>query len=308
MFPLEMTGYNLGPFLLPGIGAASSILLIQGAKREVIIRLLAWVGIGIVIYLFYGRRHSEVNNPRLVQDDPMRVVHENFSVDTVNYRGFNDEHLRRQYERQLGRRLGGPGHGSSGRVSERSGVESGVVDDGEEYLPDGSHGIKTPLSRGSVSSLGERSSPVAGAGRGRQEMTEIGVDCLDGTGARTGGGGGGGGEGGGDYIYQQRLQQLQQNTQQQRQQMSGVSDGSGVGGSGTGSGSGSESWSRSGPGSKPRSAYVARPSTAARNDSGDSKEDIELGGGGGGGGGVNNEIGLPSNTPHSPTSSPPGGH
>jgi hypothetical protein len=33
-----------------------------------------------------------------------------------------------------------------------------------------------------------------------------------------------------------------------------------------------------------------------------------LGGGGGGGGGVNNEIGLPSNTPHSPTSSPPGGH
>ncbi|KAF9541050.1 Cationic amino acid transporter-1 [Mortierella hygrophila] len=31
-----------GPFLLPGIGAASSVLLIQGAKREVIIRLLVW--------------------------------------------------------------------------------------------------------------------------------------------------------------------------------------------------------------------------------------------------------------------------
>ncbi|KAK3834655.1 MAG: cationic amino acid transporter-like protein [Linnemannia elongata] len=51
-----------GPFLLPGVGAASSILLIQGAKPEVIIRLLVWVGIGIVIYLFYGRRHSEVKS------------------------------------------------------------------------------------------------------------------------------------------------------------------------------------------------------------------------------------------------------
>ncbi|KAG0370930.1 hypothetical protein BGX24_001884, partial [Mortierella sp. AD032] len=96
-----------GPFLLPGIGAASSILLMQGADRQVIFRLLVWVGIGVTFYLFYGRTHSEVNNPRLIEDDPMRVVTENFSVDTVNYRGFNDVHLRRQYERQLGRRLGG---------------------------------------------------------------------------------------------------------------------------------------------------------------------------------------------------------
>ncbi|KAF9119871.1 hypothetical protein BGW39_011852 [Mortierella sp. 14UC] len=49
-----------------------------------------WVGIGVTVYLFYGRTHSEVNNPRLVQDDPMRVMTENFSVDTwggwVRYR------------------------------------------------------------------------------------------------------------------------------------------------------------------------------------------------------------------------------
>lgn len=248
-----------------------------------------------MIYLFYGRRHSEVNNPRLVQDDPMRVVHENFSVDTVNYRGFNDEHLRRQYERQLGRRLGGPGGESSGRVSERSGLESGVIDDREEYLPDGSYGVGTPLSRRSSNSPGGRLSPVSGAGRGGQEMAEIGVDRMDGTGvhAREGGGGGPGI----DHIYQQRLQQLQQITQQQRQQTLDESDGSGVGRPGTGSGSGSGSRSKS------RSAYVAPPSMVARNGSGDSKDDIKLGSSGGGD--ANNEVGQLLNTPHSPTSPPP---
>lgn len=280
----------LGPFLLPGIGAASSILLIQGAKQEVIIRLLVWVGIGIVIYLFYGRRHSEVNNPRLVQDDPMRVLQENFSVDTVNYRGFQDEHLRRQYERQLGRRLGD---------GESSGRASGVVDDGDEYLP--RSGTGTPQSRGS--SFGRRS-PVAG-GHGGQEMTEIGIDRLDGTGARAGGGGGVGGSGV-DHIYQQRLQQLQQQQTQQQQQSWEESDGSGVGGSGTGSGtgSGSGSWSRS---KSSRSAYVAQPSTATRNGSGDPKENVELGDGGG----VNEmerQGQQPLDTPHSSAPpSPPGG-
>ncbi|KAF9146991.1 hypothetical protein BG015_011431 [Linnemannia schmuckeri] len=283
-----------GPFLLPGIGAASSILLIQGAKREVIIRLLVWVGIGIVIYLFYGRRHSEVNNPRLVQDDPMRVLHENFSVDTVNYRGFNDEHLRRQYERQLGRRLGGGM--SSGRVSERScGGESGVVDDGQEYLPGGVSGTGTPRSRGS--SLGRRSPPVV-VGPGGQEMTEIGINRLDGTGAR-----GNGSDA--DYIYQQRLQQLQ-HIHQQQQTMSDESDGSGVGGSGTGSGSGS--WSQS---KLSRLSYAARPSMVVRTESGDSKEDYELNYGG-----VDTEMERqgqqPLDTPHSlsppsPPSPPPGG-
>ena len=287
----------LGPFLLPGIGAASSILLIQGAKREVIVRLLVWVGIGIVLYLFYGRRHSEVNNPRLVQDDPMRVLQENFSVDTVNYRGFQDEHLRRQYERQLGRRLGGDGEESSVRISRR---ESGVVDDGEEYLPQS--GTGTPLSRGS--SFGGRS-PVTG-GYGGQEMTEIGIDRLDGTGARAGVGTGGSGV---DHVYQQRIQQLQQQQQTQQQQQhqtSDESDGSGVGGSGTGSGtgSGSGSWSRS---KSSRSAYVARPSTANRNGSGDTKENAELGDGGG----VNEmerQGQQPLDTPHSSAPpSPPGG-
>lgn len=101
----------LGPWLLPGIGAASSLLLLQGAKREAIIRLLVWMAIGILIYLLYGRTHSEVNNPREIPDEPMQVMHENFSISSFNnydhhYQGYTDDDLRRQYDRQLARRMG----------------------------------------------------------------------------------------------------------------------------------------------------------------------------------------------------------
>ncbi|KAF9100457.1 Cationic amino acid transporter-1 [Mortierella sp. AM989] len=122
-----------GPFLLPGIGAASSLLLLQGAKRESIIRLLVWMAIGVFVYLVYGRSHSEVNNPRFIVDEPMRVLHENYSADTLNYQGYTDEHLRRQYERQLARRrnevdLGGPC--PEGR-EEQMGYESEIYPEGE---------------------------------------------------------------------------------------------------------------------------------------------------------------------------------
>ncbi|KAF9349265.1 Cationic amino acid transporter-1 [Mortierella sp. AD094] len=85
-----------GPFLLPGIGAASSLLLLQGAKREAIIRLLVWMAIGILVYVVYGRSHSEVNNPRLIADEPMRVLHENYSANTLNQGGYIDDDLRRR--------------------------------------------------------------------------------------------------------------------------------------------------------------------------------------------------------------------
>ncbi len=89
------------------------MLLLQGAKREAIIRLLVWMAFGILVYLVYGRSHSEINNPRIIADEPMRVLHENYSVDSVNYhnyQGYTDEHLRRQYERQLARRMGTAHH------------------------------------------------------------------------------------------------------------------------------------------------------------------------------------------------------
>ncbi|KAF9165168.1 Cationic amino acid transporter-1 [Actinomortierella ambigua] len=98
-----------GPILLPGIGAASSILLLQGAKKEVIVRLLVWMGAGLLFYFLYGRSHSEVNNPRIVADEPMRVLHENYSLDSIGMQsqlGYTDEHLRRQIERMQTRRSG----------------------------------------------------------------------------------------------------------------------------------------------------------------------------------------------------------
>ncbi|KAG0368035.1 Cationic amino acid transporter-1 [Gamsiella multidivaricata] len=98
-----------GPFLIPGIGAATSLLLLQGAKREAIIRLLVWMAVGVLVYLVYGRTHSEVNNPQIVPDEPMQVLHENFSAEGVNYQryeGYTDEYLQRQCERQMARRMG----------------------------------------------------------------------------------------------------------------------------------------------------------------------------------------------------------
>ncbi|KAI7819776.1 amino acid permease-domain-containing protein [Gamsiella multidivaricata] len=95
-----------GPFLLPGIGAASALLLLKSARRDAIYRLLGWMAIGLFIYVFYGRNHSEVNNPRLIVDEPMRVLHENFSADNLsNYQGYTDDDLRQQYARQLARRM-----------------------------------------------------------------------------------------------------------------------------------------------------------------------------------------------------------
>ncbi|KAF9184232.1 Cationic amino acid transporter-1 [Haplosporangium sp. Z 767] len=120
-----------GP-VLPAIGAASSILLLQGAKREAIVRLLVWMSAGILVYLVYGRTHSEVNNPRIItEDEPMRVLHENFSVDSVNfnnYQGYTDEHLRRQYERQLARRMG---HNIDPTLCPEDGLPHGIGEDGD---------------------------------------------------------------------------------------------------------------------------------------------------------------------------------
>ncbi|KAI1318315.1 hypothetical protein EDD11_006828 [Mortierella claussenii] len=110
------TSDRLCPFLLPGIGAATALLLLQGAKREAIIRLLVWMAVGVLVYLLYGRTHSLVNNPRdlthhHLSEEPMHIIQENFSVDTVGFphnpHRSLDEHLQRQYERQMARRIGG---------------------------------------------------------------------------------------------------------------------------------------------------------------------------------------------------------
>ncbi|KAF9344245.1 hypothetical protein BGX26_004615 [Mortierella sp. AD094] len=94
-----------GPFLLPGIGAGSSLLLLKNAKQEAIIRLLVWMAIGFLVYALYGRTHSEINNPRMTVDEPMQVIHENYSVNSFHYQGYTDDDLRQQHARQQARRM-----------------------------------------------------------------------------------------------------------------------------------------------------------------------------------------------------------
>jgi amino acid transporter len=47
-----------GPYLIPILGALTSGLLMYTATTHTIIRLFAWLALGMVIYYFYGRRHS----------------------------------------------------------------------------------------------------------------------------------------------------------------------------------------------------------------------------------------------------------
>ncbi|KAK9720921.1 hypothetical protein K7432_003816 [Basidiobolus ranarum] len=63
----------LGPFVIPVIGAGLSILLICTATVSTIIRLFAWMGIGLLIYIFYGRTHSKINNPHLSPNERCHV-------------------------------------------------------------------------------------------------------------------------------------------------------------------------------------------------------------------------------------------
>ncbi|RIB27934.1 amino acid/polyamine transporter I [Gigaspora rosea] len=51
-----------GPFLIPLLGAALNILLIATASVATIVRLFAWMAIGLLVYVFYGIKRSKVSN------------------------------------------------------------------------------------------------------------------------------------------------------------------------------------------------------------------------------------------------------
>ncbi|CAG8734079.1 43952_t:CDS:2 [Gigaspora margarita] len=51
-----------GPFLIPLLGAALNILLIATASVATIVRLFAWMAIGLLVYVFYGVKRSKVSN------------------------------------------------------------------------------------------------------------------------------------------------------------------------------------------------------------------------------------------------------
>ncbi|RIA79836.1 amino acid permease-domain-containing protein [Glomus cerebriforme] len=56
-----------GPYFVPITGALLSLLLLVTATKASIERLFIWMAIGLIIYAFYGRTHSKVNNPSVIE-------------------------------------------------------------------------------------------------------------------------------------------------------------------------------------------------------------------------------------------------
>ena len=77
-----------GPFLIPSLGALTSLLLIVVAKPSTLYRLVGWMFVGMIIYVFYGRRHSIANNPSRKKVTSPDTAHS--STDTMEMTLFDD--------------------------------------------------------------------------------------------------------------------------------------------------------------------------------------------------------------------------
>ncbi|KAJ2392406.1 hypothetical protein H4S02_000807 [Coemansia sp. RSA 2611] len=53
-----------GPFVIPVLGAAISLVILVLSNGPTIYRLFAWLGIGLIVYAFFGYRHSRLGNPQ----------------------------------------------------------------------------------------------------------------------------------------------------------------------------------------------------------------------------------------------------
>jgi len=53
----------LGPYVIPILGTAMCILLVASSTTSSILRLLIWLGIGMIIYFSYGKWNSRLNHP-----------------------------------------------------------------------------------------------------------------------------------------------------------------------------------------------------------------------------------------------------
>lgn len=64
----------LGPWLIPGLGAASSFLLICTSTPQTIYRLFGWMAIGWIIYFVWGFQNSQKALERTSLNLPSRVI------------------------------------------------------------------------------------------------------------------------------------------------------------------------------------------------------------------------------------------
>ncbi|PYQ68157.1 MAG: hypothetical protein DMF53_00585, partial [Acidobacteria bacterium] len=60
--------------LAPVLGILSCLVLMFSLPSENWLRLFVWLGIGLVIYFTYGRRHSRLGAARPAGDDNLREV------------------------------------------------------------------------------------------------------------------------------------------------------------------------------------------------------------------------------------------
>jgi APA family basic amino acid/polyamine antiporter len=60
--------------LVPILGIASCLLLMFSLPSENWLRLFVWLGLGLVIYFAYGRRHSNLARLRAQGDEPDEEV------------------------------------------------------------------------------------------------------------------------------------------------------------------------------------------------------------------------------------------
>jgi APA family basic amino acid/polyamine antiporter len=61
-----------GPYVVPLLGAAFSGALMYTATTHTIIRLFAWLALGLIFYAFYGRKHSKLRQAAAAAPGPNR--------------------------------------------------------------------------------------------------------------------------------------------------------------------------------------------------------------------------------------------
>uniref|UniRef100_A0A1D1YDP2 Putative amino acid permease YhdG n=1 Tax=Anthurium amnicola TaxID=1678845 RepID=A0A1D1YDP2_9ARAE len=81
-----------GPYFVPIVGALLSLLLFATAHKASIERVFIWMAVGLLIYGFYGRTHSKLNNPER-RDGGMGEKNIGMTIEDENAKRDDEIHL-----------------------------------------------------------------------------------------------------------------------------------------------------------------------------------------------------------------------